>query len=66
MTDWICRPIEGSSDGWIESAKLSLPFCPQSIDVAVKQEEQRITRRSADAGNETTKARVCGAMWISL
>ena len=50
----------------VEAAELPLPLRPEPIDVAVKKEEQRISRRRVYARDEATEARVRGSMRIAL
>lgn len=50
----------------IEAANLSLPLRPESIDVAVKQEEQRISCGGLNAGDGTTEAGMRRSMRVAF
>ena len=66
MTDRVCCAVVGGGQRRIEAAVLALPFRPQSIDIAMEQEEQRILRRRADARDRAAEAGMRRPMGIAL
>ena len=67
MADRISRiAVIRGSHRLIEAAKLSLPLSPKPIDVAVKQEKQRIFGSRPNAGNGPAPARMGRAVRVAL
>src|ERR1700741_5035522 len=58
VPDWPCPAVVRRCHSGIETIIYLLPLGPQSIDVAVQEEEQRIASGGADAGNGTAETRV--------